>query len=155
MKVNNRPEEIASARAGWMIALALAGFGAAGAVHGKFTTADCPEFKESEFRYVKVVAKNAGSDPTLAGIVKLDFDMQIDKDVLAVPSGMTVSKHTGGAMDFDAYGDLWLTIGNNSPDQPELVSESDWAPDPAAPKNKPERDPGQVRPGRRPVPAQI
>lgn len=54
------------------------------------------------------------------------LNMQGGKDILVIPNGMRVSKHTGGAMDFDAYHDLWLTIGNNSPDQPALVHETDW-----------------------------
>jgi cytochrome c len=32
--------------------------------------------------------------------------------------------HTGGAMTFDAYGDLWITVGKNAPDYPNSYNET-------------------------------
>ncbi|MEO7959716.1 MAG: PQQ-dependent sugar dehydrogenase, partial [Fibrobacteria bacterium] len=36
----------------------------------------------------------------------------------------TGQNHTGGAMQFDSYGDLWVTVGKNAHDYPDSYSES-------------------------------
>jgi cytochrome c len=194
------------ARAGALLAFS----GLLSLASAKFTSPDCPDVTENDFRFVKVVTKTAGSDPSLQELVKMDFDMQpngkvdvyfiersgklkrydaaanqvtvaaqldvsnaheqglvgiamdprfhqthwvylfycpktqtvfrisrfvlsggkldmqSEKILLSIPIGSTVSKHTGGGMAFDASGDLWITLGNNSPDQPHVVDESDW-----------------------------
>ena len=36
-----------------------------------------------------------------------------EKVILEIPGQRQTCCHTGGAMEFDAYGDLWITQGNN------------------------------------------
>src|SRR6185295_15827161 len=42
------------------------------------------------------------------------LDMGSETVLLDIPSQREDCCHTGGAMQFDAYGDLWVTVGNNT-----------------------------------------
>jgi cytochrome c len=54
------------------------------------------------------------------------MDMGSEKMLLNIPAARgTGIFHTGGAMAFDAYGDLWMVIGNNSADDPHNIDEDD------------------------------
>ena len=44
------------------------------------------------------------------------LDMTSEKSLLKILGSKTDQWHTGGPMQFDAYGDLWIAIGNNSND---------------------------------------
>jgi cytochrome c len=44
------------------------------------------------------------------------LDMSSEKIIIKVLGSKTDTWHCGGPMTFDAYGDMWLGVGNNSPD---------------------------------------
>lgn len=50
--------------------------------------------------------------------MKADYtlDMGSEKILIEILASKTDSYHSGGPMAFDRHGDLWITIGNNSPD---------------------------------------
>lgn len=50
------------------------------------------------------------------------LDMASEKPLLKIPEVRTI-QHTGGALQFDSYGDLWITVGKNAADHPKLISE--------------------------------
>src|SRR5262245_15502376 len=52
--------------------------------------------------------------------------MASEKVLMSIPHARaTGTKHTGGAMAFDMAGNLLLTIGNNSMDEPHAADEED------------------------------
>jgi len=50
--------------------------------------------------------------------LKADYtlDMASEKNLLDIPGAATDEYHNGGPMHFDAHGDLWIQVGNNSND---------------------------------------
>jgi cytochrome c len=44
------------------------------------------------------------------------LDMTSEKSLLKILGSKTDQWHCGGPMAFDSYGDLWIAVGNNSPD---------------------------------------
>jgi len=44
------------------------------------------------------------------------LDMASEKNILKILGSHSDQWHCGGPMTFDAYGDMWLGVGNNSPD---------------------------------------
>lgn len=86
-----------------------------------------PDFRKNRWLYLYYTPKAPEvfrvSRFTLAGD---KLDLASEKILLSIPMQRKSCCHTGGAMVFDAKGDLWITTGNNSPDAPSLVNESDW-----------------------------
>ncbi len=67
-----------------------------------------PNQKIGQNRILRLVRITVKPDNTL--------DMASEKKLIEILASKSDSWHSGGPMQFDAYGDMWLTIGNNSPD---------------------------------------
>jgi hypothetical protein len=84
-----------------------------------------PDFKTNKNLFVFYAATSPSefriSRFTLNGEGKLD--VATEKILLKFPANGQA--HTGGAMQFDSYGDLWVTVGKNAKDYPNSYSESD------------------------------
>jgi cytochrome c len=52
------------------------------------------------------------------------LDANSEKVLVRIPSQRANCCHTGGAMAFDLYGDLWITVGKNAPDYPNSINEA-------------------------------
>lgn len=74
-----------------------------------------PKFKTNRFIYLMYSPNPVNvfriSRFTLAGNA---IDPASEKILLSIPSQRDECCHTGGGMAFDAYGDLWIGIGNNA-----------------------------------------
>ncbi len=72
-----------------------------------------PDFKTNRFLYIHWSPANAVvfrlSRFTVSGNT-----LGAEKILLDIPAQRNVCCHTGGGMAFDAYGDLWVSMGNNS-----------------------------------------
>lgn len=83
-----------------------------------------PAFKTNRRMYI-FYANNSPAEFRLARFTLNAsgmLDMSAQQVLLSMPrSG---GNHTGGAMAFDSYGDLWITVGKNAPDYPNSYHES-------------------------------
>lgn len=74
-----------------------------------------PKFKSNRYIYLMYSPSSANvfriSRFTLAGNA---INTASERILLSIPSQRDECCHTGGAMAFDAYGDLWIGIGNNA-----------------------------------------
>ncbi|MDB5051080.1 MAG: hypothetical protein JWO30_4151, partial [Fibrobacteres bacterium] len=76
-----------------------------------------PAFKSNHWLYLYYTFKGASETSWRVSRFALDaanehLDMASEKAVLSIPIKIG-SQHPGGAMQFDAYGDLWITTGND------------------------------------------
>jgi len=76
-----------------------------------------PSFKSDHWVYLYYTFKSAGETSWRISRFTLDsanahMDMASEKVVLSVPIKIG-SQHPGGALQFDAYGDLWIGTGND------------------------------------------
>jgi cytochrome c len=83
-----------------------------------------PDFKTNKNLFLFYTASSPAefrlSRFTLNGEGKLDNASE--KILIRFPTNG--QNHTGGAMQFDAYGDLWVTVGKNARDYPDSYSET-------------------------------
>ncbi|MDB5047807.1 MAG: hypothetical protein JWO30_878 [Fibrobacteres bacterium] len=76
-----------------------------------------PAFKSNHWLYLYYSFNGPGEISWRISRFTLDnanqtLDMASEKVVLKIPEKL-VTTHPGGALQFDAYGDLWITVGNN------------------------------------------
>jgi glucose/arabinose dehydrogenase len=76
-----------------------------------------PDFPDNHYFYFSYAFQAAGD--TSIHISRIPYtangslDLAAEKILIKIPSKRMLP-HTGGAMQFDAYGDLWITVGDNS-----------------------------------------
>jgi glucose/arabinose dehydrogenase len=82
-----------------------------------------PDFDNNRWVYIWYAPPiaNAGLNRRLKlsrFTLKSDYtlDMASQKDLIDILGSKSDEYHSGGPMQFDGYGDLWVTVGNNSPD---------------------------------------
>jgi hypothetical protein len=76
-----------------------------------------PDFLKNKYFYFSYAFQAVGDTSIHISRIPLGLDgslnLAAEKVLIKIPSRRMLP-HTGGAMQFDAYGDLWITVGDNS-----------------------------------------
>lgn len=76
-----------------------------------------PDFPINHYFYFSYAFQAVGDTSIHIARIPLaadgSLDLAAEKVLIRIPS-KRMQPHTGGAMQFDAYGDLWVTVGDNS-----------------------------------------
>ncbi len=81
-----------------------------------------PKFDDNRFIYLWYSPNKKNGDNRILRLVRITvtvdnkLDMASEKIMIEILGSKSDRWHSGGPMTFDAYGDLWVTVGNNSPD---------------------------------------